>query len=122
LRVLHPDAEVEPILDALAPLGDVSARRMFGAWGIYVDAVMMAILARGRLWFKVDEVNRGAFAEAGSEPFRPWQDRRTVLSYWAVPAEVMEDRARLLSWAREALRAALETTTARRTGPLLPRR
>ena len=122
MRSQHSDPHVGPVLDDLAPLGEVSARRMFGAWGIYIDGAMMAILARGRLWFKVGEGRQGAYEAAGSEPFRPWQDRRTALSYWAVPVEVLEDRARLLAWGRDARQAALEATTARNPGPLLPRR
>jgi len=122
VRGRRSDPQVAPLLDDLAPLGEVTARRMFGAWGIYIDGAMMAIVAGSTLWFKVDDGNREAYESAGSQPFRPWQDKRTVLSYRAVPAEVLEDRDRLLSWARDAHRAALESATARKTGPLLPRR
>ena len=122
MRGRHSDPHVGPVLDDLAPLAEVTARRTFGAWGIYVDGAMMAILAESTLWFKVDDGNREAYESAGSQPFRPWQDQRAVLSCRAVPAEVLEDRDRLLSWVRDAHRAALEKATARKTGPLLPRR
>ena len=41
-------ALVEHLLEILALLGDVSARSMFGGWGIYHDGLMMGLVAGGR--------------------------------------------------------------------------
>ena len=87
---------------------------------MYIDGTIMAIVAGITLWFKVDDGNRDAYEAAGSPPFRPRRDKRTVLSCRSVPSEVLEDRDRLLSWARDAHRATVEMATDRKTGPLPP--
>lgn len=95
-------------LDQLAPAGDVSSRRMFGGVGIYLDGCFIALIAphEGALYLKVDDPNRARFERAGSEPFRPFRDRSTTMSFWRVPEEILEDSATLVEWARESLAVA----------------
>lgn len=38
----------DDLLDLLSPLGNVSAKRMFGGHGIYKDGLMFGFIARGR--------------------------------------------------------------------------
>ena len=59
------------VLDLLAPLGPVTARRMFGGFGIYLDGVMFALIADDILYLKVDDRTRPDYEAAGSAPFRP---------------------------------------------------
>ena len=96
--------ELKDILDRLAALGDISARAMFGAHGLYWRGVIFAITYRGRLYFKVDDRSRPAFEARGMGPFRP-NERQTLKSYFEVPPEVLADPEALLSWAGEAIRA-----------------
>jgi DNA transformation protein and related proteins len=98
----------EGILSRLSPLGDISSRPLFGGLGIYWHDLIFAILFRGRLYFKVDELSKPDFESRGMEPFRP-NERQTLKSYFEVPLEVLEDPEALLSWAREAIRAAQST-------------
>jgi len=47
------------------------------------------------------------FEEAGSEPFQPFPDKSSVMSYYEVPADVLEVRDSLTAWAQKAVQAAL---------------
>ena len=96
------------VLELLAPLGEVSARRMFGGYGIYCDGVMFALIANEVLYLKADDGNRPALEHAGSEPFTyEAKGRRTALSYWRAPDEAMESPGLAAEWARAAYAAAL---------------
>ncbi len=94
------------ILDQLAGLGLLCARRMFGGVGIYCDEIFFAIVHKDTLYLKVDDANRAAFLHAGSVAFKPFAHRPTILQYYCVPVEVLEDASRLREWARDALAAA----------------
>jgi DNA transformation protein len=122
------DDFVEHVCDLLAPLGAVRARAMFGGHGIYVDEVFCAIVAGDTLYFKVDDHNRADYEALGYAPFKPFDDKPMVMSYYEVPAEVMDRRNALVEWARKALEAArgsaARTAAAKRarTGPAARRR
>ncbi len=94
------------VLDLLEPLGRVRARAMFGGAGLYLDDTFFAILAGDVLYLKVDDGNRGEFVAAGAAPFKPFADKPHTMSYYEVPAEVMEDSEELGAWARRAWEAA----------------
>ena len=61
------------VLDLLTPLGPVTAPRMFGGFGIYLDGVMFALIADDVLYLKVDDRTRPDYEAAGAAPFRPRQ-------------------------------------------------
>ena len=94
------------VLDQLARIPQLRAKRMFGGVGIYSGDCFFGIVAADELFFKVDDSNRSAYAAAGSEPFRPVADGRVSMSYWRVPIEVLEDTGELATWALAAIRAA----------------
>lgn len=106
------------IVEQLGPAGAVSARRMFGGVGIYIDDIFCALISpdSGALYFKVDDSNRADYEAAGSKPFMPYEDRATIMSYYEVPEEVIEDPDELLRWAKKARAAALATPRKRRKG------
>jgi len=95
------------VLEQLEGVGPVEARRMFGGAGVYCRRVMFALVADDVLYLKVNESNRADFEESGSEPFQPFPDKSSVMSYYEVPADVLEDRDHLATWAQKALAAAL---------------
>jgi DNA transformation protein len=115
------DDFVEHVCLLLAPLGEIRPRKMFGGYGVYVDEVFIAIVAYDTLWFKVDEVNEPDYREAGSRPFKPWEDRETVMSYWEVPADVLDDRRAITAWGRKALEAAQRAAAAKKPKSVRPR-
>ncbi len=98
----------EEVLDRLAALGKVTARPMFGGHGIYWGDTIFGIAFRGRLYLKADEGSKGDYLARGMGPFRP-NDRQTLKSYYEVPPDVLADPEALLSWAREAIRAGMDS-------------
>lgn len=111
MTVTRVDDFVEHVCELLAPLGAIRSKRMFGGWCIYVDEVPTGLVAYDTLWFKVDDGNRADYEAAGVGPFKPFPDRDTVMSYWQVPAAVMDDRRSLVEWARRAFDAAMRSAT-----------
>lgn len=104
------------VLEQLARLPRVTSRRMFGAIGLYSDGIFFAILDNDTMFFKVDDSTRERYVERGCEPFRPYKDRPEVsMSYYQVPADVLEDTDELVPWARAAVRAATAIAEAKRT-------
>ena len=100
------------VLDLLSPLGAVTARRMFGGGGLFLDDTMFCLIADDVLYMKADELNRGNFEAVGMPPFDYERGGKTVaLSYFEVPPDVMEEPDQMLAWARLAWEAA------RRAGP-----
>ncbi len=90
------------IVEQLERTAPVTTRAMFGALGVYSDGVFFAIVDDDTLFFKVDDVTRPAYLQAGMPPFMPGG---TVQSnnYYQVPVEVLEDPASLGEWMRSAI-------------------
>ncbi|HET9700981.1 MAG TPA: TfoX/Sxy family protein, partial [Burkholderiales bacterium] len=103
------------VLDQLAGLGGVSARRMFGGHGLYLGDGFFGIIHDGRLYFRTDEGSRPDYEKAGMKPFRP-NAKQTLKNYLEVPVDVIEKPATLREW---ALRAAAAQPAA---GPAQPGR
>jgi DNA transformation protein len=95
------------VLEQLAGLGELRSQRMFGAAGLYCAEVFFAIVNDDTLYLRVDDSNRADFTSRGMAPFRPYADRPEVsMTYYEVPAEVLEDGAALVSWAQRSLAGA----------------
>ena len=99
---------VTHVLDMLEPLGPVSARRMFGGYGIYLDRLMFALVADDMLYLKVDDETRDAFLAADLEAFRYSRKGKAYrMSYHTAPEDALENAELLRDWARKAVDAAL---------------
>lgn len=98
---------VDYLEDQLAPLGLARARPMFGGWGVYIDGVIVGIIADDILYLKVDDGNRPDFEAAGVEPFTyRGKGKAMVMSYWECPADVLEEPEALRTWSLRALGAS----------------
>lgn len=99
---------VDYLVEQLAPLGEVSAKSMFGGWGIYHEGRMFALVADDTLYFKVDDANRADFEREGLQAFRYQRTDRevAVMSYYQPPAAAIDDRELLCAWARKGIEAA----------------
>jgi len=101
------------VLGQLESAGEIRARRMFGGVGVYVDEVFCAILSgSGRFYLRVDERNQPAFEERGMAPFKGRGE--SIMPYFEVPTEVLEDEGELASWVAEARAAGAAARPARR--------
>lgn len=101
--------------DLLAGVEGVRARAMFGGHGIYRDEVMFAIIVDDQLYFKVDDTNRKEYEEKDRRPFTyVSRGRRVTMSYWEVPAEVLDDREEIERWAQRSYNIGRKLLTRRR--------
>lgn len=96
------------VLDMLAPLGNVKAKKMFGGYGIYNNAIFFALIADDVLYFKVAENNYSMYESYGSKPFSYERENKTVAlkSYWQVPVDILENQEKCVAWARLAVKVA----------------
>lgn len=94
-------------LHRLAFLGEITEKRMFGAYGFYLDSYFFAIFdpKDGRLYLRSDVTMAAEREKVGSELLKPG-DGDATMPYAHVPASVMDDAARLAHWAHRALRIA----------------
>lgn len=109
---------VESLLDLLEPLGGVTARRMFGGYGIYKEGLMFGLVADERFYLRTDELSVEKFLERGCEPF-VYEDRRgrpVQMKYYEVPESAFVNAQKMKPWALLAWEAAL------RAPPLPPRK
>lgn len=91
----------DQLLDAFAPLGEVSWKKMFGGAGVFVDGSMFGLIdTEAQLHLKADDSNRIQFEAAGSV-------KHGRMPYYTVPSEVLNDEDTLVSWARTS--AAIAT-------------
>jgi DNA transformation protein len=99
---------VRHVCELLAPVGQVTTRRMFGGHGVYADGLFVAIIAWDELYLKVDDTTRAAFEQEGCEPFAYDKAGKTMtMSYYRAPGEAMDAPHLMTPWARRAMQAAL---------------
>lgn len=102
------DEFADHVLELLAVLGRISARRMFGGHGIYCDGLFIAIVLDDVLYLKADDQSRADFERAGCEIFSYSRQGRTAqLNFYRAPEDAMEAPHLILPWGRKALAAAL---------------
>lgn len=89
----------EALVDDLAPLGDVSLRKMFGGYGVFESGVMFALVdSNGVPHLRAVAETEPRYVAAGST--------KHGMPYWSIPEPVLADEAALLEWAAEALDVA----------------
>ena len=102
--------------ELLASVGPVSAKRMFGSWGLSLDGSMIAIVSdRGageKLWLKVNDETRGHFESAHCKRFsynshKAGEAIVRDMNYYSAPEDAMDSVHAMTPWARLALAAAL---------------
>lgn len=102
------DPFVEFLSEQLAPLGRITARRMFGKTGVFCNGVMLGMVTDNTLYVRVDEQNRAIFKEAEAYPPLNYAKKGEMidLAFWRVPDRLMDEPDELVDWARAALAAA----------------
>lgn len=89
------------MLDQLADLRGITARAMFGGYGLYQHTTFFGIIHKGRLYFKVTTTSVSRYLDHGMKPFRP-NANQTLKSFYEVPLDVLEDTEQLVAWAVES--------------------
>lgn len=95
--------------EVLQGIEGITSRAMFGGYGIYQHGVFFALIADGRLYFKVDETNKRKFENMGSSPFvYGMKGKQTVMSYYELPEQIMEDKDEIGMWVQESFDIAFK--------------
>lgn len=104
------DEFVSHVLDLVSEFGSVTAKPMFGGHGLYRDGIIFAIVVKGTLYFKADDISRSRFTEKGLSRFTYLRKgKECAMSYYLAPEEALEDRNEFCDWARDAFEAALRS-------------
>jgi DNA transformation protein len=102
------------VVEQLAGVEDVWSRAMFGGVGLYAKDVFFGILAADTVYLKVDDSNRGQYEAEGMRAFQPYAHKPMTMSYYQVPASVLEDAEELTAWARASIRVAARAADVKR--------
>jgi DNA transformation protein len=115
---LNDTAFLAHLRELLGPVGRFGTRAMFGGHGIYLDDLIVGIVADGALFLKVDEETRARFEAAGCAPFVYSGKGRTItMSYWSVPEDALDTPDAMAPWARLAVAAALRAAARKPASP-----
>jgi len=119
----HHSARTPPYvalcLELLAPLGRPTARAMFGGHGLYIDGLMIGLVASEQLYLKTDGQSLPTWRAAGGVPFSYARaDGKTPIemSYCSPPVDAFDSEHAMQPWARLALAAALRQRAAKSAG------
>ncbi len=86
----------ESLVRKLSHLGDVSARKMFGGYGVFESGTMFALVSsEGQTFFKVGDENRSRFERLSAS-------RHGKMPYFEVPEHILSDQIKLEEWAQES--------------------
>src|SRR6187549_134066 len=102
------------LLEQLGGLSDLRSRRMFSGVGLYSGDLFFALIHDDTLYFKTDGSNSAAYIAREMPRFMPFPERpKAVMSYYQVPADVIEDPETLVEWARKSVAVALTAHAAK---------
>ncbi len=102
------------VVEIMSAWATVSARKMFGGYGLYRDGVMFALIVEDELFFKADALNVAHFKREESHPFAyRSKDRIVQVSYWSAPAACLESPLEMSVWCQLGFAAALRSRSAK---------
>lgn len=99
---LTKDAELmaNQLIEKLAPLGDVTSKKMFGGYGIFLEGKMFGLVdSKGTGFLKVDEASKAHFESLGSVS-------HGRMPYCSIPEDIGGDDGKLLEMAKKAAQLA----------------
>jgi len=106
---------VSYLVDLMQSVGPVHAKSMFGGYGIYLEGLMLGLVADGVLYLKTDEETENEFKDKGLEAFTyNKKGKEYKMSYYQAPEEALEDGDEMKSWANGAYGAALRAASKKR--------
>ncbi|KQM28728.1 MULTISPECIES: TfoX/Sxy family protein [unclassified Sphingomonas] len=100
-------ALIDWVKEAMAPVGQVSFRRMMGGATLYLGGTVFAIVLDDALWFKSDAVADATWDAAGCERFTYARKDGTTatMNYRRAPDDVLDDGDAMREWGALALEA-----------------
>ena len=95
------------VAELMQSIGPVSARAMFGGYGIFLNGLMFGLIADSVLYLKADKETEKQFTAKELEQFTYSREGRTIkMSFYQAPEEAMDNSAEMRSWAVLAYEAA----------------
>ena len=100
---------IEYIKEVLSPYGLVKSRAMFGGHGIYLDNMIVGLIAFGELYFKGDKETEAFYSKFDTHPFtyEGKAGKPVSMQYWKVPAEVFDSEDLMDQWVATAYQASV---------------
>lgn len=99
-RTLTAKDVAEQAAERLSPLGAVTAKGMFGGYGLFLDGTMFGLVnSKGVLHLRVDGTTQSRFENAGGVA-------HGRMPYVSVPDDILASDDALLNWAGNALSSA----------------
>ena len=99
-------------VDMMHLLAPVSAKAMFGGYGIYKNGVMFALIVKDTLYLKTNAETRSEFIARRLEPFAYQKQGKTyTIAYYQCPEEAFDDETIMLMWAKTAYLVAIEAAS-----------
>jgi len=108
--------DADSIHELFREFGPVSVRRMFGGQGIFVDGLMIGLVAADVIYLKADDETVPGFERESMKPFSyaTKNGEHTLTSYWRMPDFLYDDPGDLALWARAAHGVALRAAERKR--------
>ncbi len=109
---------VDYLVDQLEPLGDVTAKSMFGGYGIFFRGVMFGLVSDDEFFLKVDDESRPEFEREGLSPFiYRSKGKEMPMSYFSAPADAVDNPEVMLVWAMKGRDAAMRAAALKKKKP-----
>lgn len=106
---------VEFLKEVFSGFGPVSARRMFGGYGLYYDGLMFGLVAQDTLYLKADEAIQHYFDAEGLEKFTYEKSGKTYsIAYFQAPDALFDNQDEAALWAHRSFNAALRAAVKKR--------
>lgn len=102
--------------ELLRDVEGIVIRRMFDGHGVYLRRIFIGLINKGTLYFKVDDGNKNDYMDEGSKPFmyKGHMGKPVALSFWEVPATLMDNPTEIVFWVSKAYDAALRSKKKKR--------
>lgn len=80
------------LYDVLGHITDITARAMFGGWGIYKSGSIVGIIVDGELFLKSNQNQKVLLEQQGCYPFvYTSKGKKVTMLYMSVPEEILEN-------------------------------
>lgn len=99
----NPSEFTQFMLDQLASLAPMNAKRMFGSECLFKHGKMFAIIDDDEMYLKVNDDTAHHFIQAGCEKFTYWTTKngtkkQVSLNYYQLPESALDDVDELCYW------------------------
>jgi DNA transformation protein len=101
---MHSEFIQHLLNDHLSDISVLSAKKMFGGYGIYQHKKIFGIVSYDELYLKAKDALAIEYRTAGAEPFT-YQKNGKILSlcYFKVPEHIFNNRELLTVWAQKSI-------------------